>query len=209
MSFPNPQTPPLPTYPQGHTLPWVERLPLPPTHMLDAAQRAAADALVNSPRKGVFGPFIPLLRSPELLDRVAKLGEHLRFGGTLHARVRELAICATARHVSNQFEWLMHAPLAAQAGVAPAALEALAQGAAPKGLPADEAAALDFTHEQLRQHGVSEPTYQAALAQFGEAGVVELSVLVGYFAMVSWLMNVAHTPAQVSAQGPALPAFPL
>jgi 4-carboxymuconolactone decarboxylase len=198
-----------PDFPQGHTQPWQERLPLPPMASLNPSQRAAADALITGPRKGVYGPFVPLLRSPELLDRVAKLGEQLRFGGTLPARVRELAICAAARHVSNQFEWLMHAPLAQQAGVAAATLEALWQGASPKSLPADEEAALDFAHEQLRQHGVSEPAYRAALAQFGEAGVVELSVLLGYFVMVSWLMNMAHTPAMASAQGPALPAFPL
>lgn len=201
--------PAMPDVPQGNTQPWRERLPMPPTEVLSAAQRAAADALINGPRKGVYGPFLPLLRSPELLDRVAKLGEHLRFGGQLPAKVRELATCAAARHVSNQFEWLMHAPLAIAAGVAPVTLDALAQGAAPKGLPADEEAALDFAQELLRQHGVSEPTYQAALGQFGEAGVVELTVLVGYFAMVSWLMNVAHTPALASAKGPALAAFPL
>ena len=57
-------------------------------------QRAAAQALIDGPRKGVYGPFLPLLRSPQLLDRVARLGEHLRFGGTLDARVRELATCA-------------------------------------------------------------------------------------------------------------------
>ena len=82
-----------------------------------------------------------------------------------------------------------------------ATIEALRVGARPKGLPADEEAALDFAVELLNTHGASEPTYLAAVARFGEQGVVELTTLVGYFVMVSWLMNVAHTPAQAAAQG--------
>ena len=194
---------------QGSADPWRERLPMPVSAEMTPAQRAAADALIAGPRKGVYGPFLPLLRSPELLDRVAKVGEYLRFESVLDARIREFTTCVAARHVTNQFEWLMHAPLAIKAGVSEAAIDALRAGARPKGLAADEDAALDFASELLHTHGTSEPTYNAALAAFGEQGVVELATLVGYFAMVSWLMNVAHTPAQASAQGAPLQAFPL
>jgi 4-carboxymuconolactone decarboxylase len=193
---------------QGYAGNGTERLPLPADAAMTPAQRAAAQALINGPRKGVYGPFLPLLRSPLLLERVAKVGESLRFDSVLDARIRELAACAVARHVSNQFEWVMHAPLAVKAGVAAATLEALRVGARPKALPADEEAALDFTRELLHTHGSSDPTYAAALREFGEQGVVELATLVGYFAMVSWLMNVARTPAQGGAGGPGIEAFP-
>lgn len=193
---------------QGFAAAARERLPLPAAESMNDAQRAAAQALLDGPRKGVYGPFLPLLRSPELLERVAKVGEYLRFGSVLDARVRELVTCAAARHVGNQFEWLMHAPLAAQAGVAAAALEALRVGARPRDLAADEECALDFAHELLRTHGASDPTYAAALARFGEQGLVELTTLVGYFTMVNWLMNVARTPAMANAQGTPLDAFP-
>lgn len=194
--------------PQGYSHPGGERLPLPPDAAMTPQQREAAQALVNGPRKGVYGPFLPLLRSPVLLDRIARTGEYLRFESVLDARIRELATCAVARHVSNQFEWTMHAPLAVKAGVAEATVEALRVGARPKDLPADEEAALDFTRELLQTHGVSDPTYATALHAFGEQGLVELATLVGYFAMVSWLMNVARTPAQASATGPGIDAFP-
>lgn len=194
---------------QGHARDAVERLPLPPMDSLDAAQRAAAQALIDGPRKGVVGPFLPLLRSPVLLDRVAKLGEYLRFESVLDAHIREFATCVAARHVSNQFEWAMHAPLARKAGVAPEALEALRQGARPRDLAPDEADALDFSQELLARNGVCDATYRSALARGGEQGVVELTTLLGYFAMVSWLMNVSRTPAQAGAGGPGLDAFPL
>ena len=194
--------------PQGYARPGGERLPLPAHDAMTPAQREAAQALIAGPRKGVYGPFLPLLRSPALLDRIGKVGEYLRFEGVLDGRIRELAICAVARHVSNQFEWAMHAPLAVEAGVAAATLDALRVGARPKALPPDEEAALDFTRELLVTHGVSDPTYASALQAISEQGVVELATLVGYFAMVSWLMNVARTPAQASAAGPGIDAFP-
>jgi 4-carboxymuconolactone decarboxylase len=181
---------------------------MPDAASMNGAQRAAAQALIDGPRKGVYGPFLPLLRSPQLLDRVAKMGEYLRFESLLDARIRELATCAVARRVTNQFEWLMHAPLAVKAGVAQATIDALRAGARPRQLPADEQAALDFTFELLATHGVSDPTYADALAAFGEQGVVELTTLVGYFAMVSWVMNVARTPANAGTPADALGAFP-
>jgi len=194
---------------QGSTQPWRERMPLPPMESMTPEQRAAAQALIDGPRKGVYGPFLPLMRSPVLLDRVARVGEYLRFESVLDARIRELVTAAAARHVGNQFEWHMHAPLAVKAGVDAGAIDALRQGARPAtGLKEDEALALDFALELLRTNGSSEPTYERAVRGFGENGVVELTTLIGYFVMVNWLMNVAHTPAMASAGAP-LPAFPL
>ena len=139
---------------------------------------------------------------------MGKVGEYLRYESVLDARIRELAICAVARHTGNQFEWTMHAPLAVKAGVNEAAVEALRVGARPKQLAADEESALDFTRELLQTQGVSDPTYAEALTALGEQGVVELASLVGYFVMVCWVMNVARTPAQAAATGPGLDAFP-
>ena len=194
---------------QGSTQPWRERMPLPPMESMTPEQKAAALALIDGPRKGVYGPFLPLMRSPVLLDRVARVGEYLRFESVLDARIRELVTAAAARHVVNQFEWHMHAPLAEKAGDDAGAIDALRQGARPaSGLKEDEALALDFALELLRTNGSSEPTYERAVRSFGENGVVELTTLIGYFVMVNWLMNVAHTPAMASAGAP-LPAFPL
>lgn len=194
---------------QGHGRPWAERLPLPAPDAMTDPQRAAAQALTNGPRKGVFGPFVPLLQSPVLMERIGSLGEYLRFESTLDPRVRELVTCAVARHVGNQFEWVVHAPAAVKAGVAAEAVEALRLGRRAAPLADDEQLALDLALELLRQHGVSEPTYAAAEAHFGRQGVVDLSALVGYFAMVCWIMNVAHTSAAGTEDGRGLEAFPL
>lgn len=194
------------TIPQGFSASATDRLPLMPMADMTPAQRAAAQALIDGPRKAVFGPFVPLLRSPVLMERIGKLGEYLRFESALDARIRELATCVAARHVSNQFEWLMHAPLARKAGVDASVLDDIAAGRHPRRLQADEAAAFDVATELLLRNGVSDASFDAARALFGEQGVVELVTLVGYFTMVSWVMNAARTPA--TGEAGALAAFP-
>jgi 4-carboxymuconolactone decarboxylase len=83
-----------------------ERLPIPERIAMSDAQRTAADAIINGPRKAIFGPFVPLLQTPVLMERIGKTGEALRFDGTLAERIRELVICLVARETGNQFEWL-------------------------------------------------------------------------------------------------------
>ena len=65
---------PVPGFPQGYARDGAERLPLPADAQMSDEQRAAAQALIDGPRKGVYGPFLPLLRSPQLLERVARGG---------------------------------------------------------------------------------------------------------------------------------------
>ncbi|WP_431273367.1 carboxymuconolactone decarboxylase family protein [Variovorax ureilyticus] len=194
---------------QGHTRPWAERLPMPSAESMTDAQRAAAQALIDGPRKAVFGPFIPLLQSPVLMERIGSLGEYLRFDSSLDARVRELATCAVARHVGNQFEWVVHAAAAVKAGVSAEAIEALRLGRRAAPLAEDEQLALDFAQELLCNNGVSEPTYAAVESHLGKPAAVDLSALVGYFAMVCWVMNVAHTPVKPTEGQAGLDAFPL
>ncbi|MDP3171997.1 MAG: carboxymuconolactone decarboxylase family protein [Polaromonas sp.] len=199
---------PTPPVPQGFSSQPQERLPMMAAQAMTPAQRASADELIAGPRKAVLGPFIPLLRSPELMARVGKVGEYLRFDCVLEVRIRELAMCLVARQLSNQFEWLVHAPLAFKAGVAQSVLDAVAVGKYPHSAAADEVAAIDLVTELLAHHGVCDTSYAAALAVFGEQGVVELTTLAGYFAMVCWVMNVARTPGQPQAGFSALAAFP-
>jgi 4-carboxymuconolactone decarboxylase len=194
--------------PQGFAAGAAERLPVPAREIMSAAQCDAADAIVAGPRKAIFGPFAPLLQCPTLMEHIGKTGETLRFQGSLPEPVREFAICLVARETSNQFEWQMHAPLAVKAGVAQVALDAVQAGRRPRGLPAEQETAVDFVTELMGRHGVSDATYSEAVHRFGEPGTVELAVLVGYFAMVCWVMNVARTPGVAGSRVPSLAAFP-
>lgn len=170
-----------------------ERLGPPAT--LNAAQQEAADELINGPRRGVYGPFRPLLHRPPLLRAVAKVGETLRYEGTLDSALREWTICVVARELSNVFEWDMHLPLAKAAGVPAQALAVLdAGGPSLPELRADLALARTVASELVSRHRLSDETWAEALRMWDEPTVVELLTLAGYFAMVCWLMNVARTP---------------
>jgi 4-carboxymuconolactone decarboxylase len=186
----------------------AERLPIPARDSMSEAQRLAADAIINGPRKAIFGPFVPLLQTPALMEHIGKVGETLRFHGSLKDAIRELVICVVSREVGNQFEWQTHAPLAVKAGVKEEAIASLGAGRRPRDLPGDQACAVDFASELMQRNGVSDATYGEAVAHFGEPGTVELTALVGYFTMVCWVMNVARTPGPAGSRTPGLAAFP-
>jgi 4-carboxymuconolactone decarboxylase len=181
--------------------------PLSDAQMNDA-QRKAAAALIAGPRKGVFGPFIPLMRSPELMDRMQRVGEYLRFNSSIATKLNEFAMCIAARHTTNHFEWAVHYPNAVKGGVAKAALDAIGEGRNPHGLAGDEQLVYDFSTELLRSHGVCDATYERAIEQFGEQGVIDLVGLLGYFLAICLVMNVAHAPPPKS-DAPALAHLPL
>ncbi|MFT4046778.1 MAG: carboxymuconolactone decarboxylase family protein [Solimonas sp.] len=184
------------------------RLPaIEPKHY-SVAQRDAADRLASGPRGELRGPFVPMLHSPAFLDRAQQLGEYLRFGCLIPQRPRELAILIAARHWSQAYEWHVHAPLAARAGVTPATLTALANGETPSSLTADEQAVYDFCTELHRRQNVSDAGYAAAQARFGHAGIVDLCGLCGYYAMLAMLLNVAGRPLPDGATPFAVPQAP-
>ena len=187
---------------------YVDRMPPLERDAMSEAQRKVADALAAGPRGGVKGPFIPLLRSPELMDRLQKVGEYLRFHSSLEPRISEFTMLVVSRQWTQQFEWAIHVPLALKAGVSAQAVQSLAEGRRPQAMADDERVAYDFCDELVRNHGVGDATYRQAVDQFGERGVMDLVGLVGYFTTVSMAMNAAHTPAPKSEVA-ALEPLPL
>jgi 4-carboxymuconolactone decarboxylase len=181
--------------------------PLSPAQMTPEQQQAAAE-LAAGPRKGVFGPFIPLMRSPELMDRLQKVGEYLRFRSSLEPRLNEFAMMVVSRAWTQQFEWAVHYPLALKAGLARETADSLAAGRRPAAMRPDEALVYDFYAELERTRGVSDATYREAVALFGERGVMDLLGLVGYFTTLSMVLNVARTPPQPDAAVGSLTPFP-
>lgn len=185
----------------------VDRMPPLDPATMSAAQRNAAEALAAGPRGGVKGPFIPLLRSPELMDALQKVGEYLRFRSSLDPRIREFLMLVVSRQWSQQLEWFVHVPLALRAGVKEQTLQGLAAARRPPAMAEDEAMAYDLCDELLRTHGVSDATYRNAVDAFSEAGIIDILGLIGYFSTMSMVLNVAHTPTPPGES--AIPLAPL
>jgi 4-carboxymuconolactone decarboxylase len=179
-----------------------ERMPEIPLDKMSAAQRSIADAIMSGPRQRMSGPFNAWLRSPELADRLQKVGEYVRFNTSLDKRVNEMAILMTAQAWGSQYEWYAHAPLALKAGLDPAIISAIGAGRKPDTMKDDEAIVWEFSTQLRRDHGVDDAIYAKALEKFGERGIVDLIGVNGYYDVVSMTLNVAHVKPPADAELP-------
>jgi 4-carboxymuconolactone decarboxylase len=158
------------------------------------AQRTMVEHLLSGPRGGTEGPFNVLLRSPEMGDLAQQFGASTRFATSVPRKLYELAIILTARHWTAQFEWTAHKRGAIQAGIAPAVADAIAEGRRPASMPPDETVVYNFANELLETKQVSDASFAAAKNLLGERGVVELVNVIGYYGLVSMLLNVDRYP---------------
>ena len=168
-------------------------------------QQRVAQAVATGPRGGLRGPFHALLRSPELADRVRHLGDYVRFESTVPAALRELAILLVARFWSAHYEWNAHRKHAIAAGLEPSVADAIEAGQRPAKLNGDETLVYDLVAELLSNKDISDATFAAAKARFGERMMVELIGTVGYYGFVSLVLNADRTP--VAEGGKPLPAI--
>lgn len=183
----------------------TDRLPPIPPEQWTEGQRVAAQEIIDGPRGGLISPFVPLLRSPELMTHAQRMGEYLRYRSAIGLRLSELAILITARHWSQQVEWAIHAPIAEREGVAAETIAAIAEGRRPDRLPEDEAAVFEFATELHQNKSVSDETWRRAARLFGETGVVDLIGVSGYYSFLSMVMNAARTDVPPTATGSLRP----
>jgi len=179
-----------------------DRLPPIPADQWTEEQRRYAQEIIDGPRKALVSPFVPLLRSPELMAHAQRMGEYLRYRSALGQRYSELAILVIAREWSQQVEWAIHAPIALSQGVTPDTVAAIARGARPNSMTADETLVYDSCIELHRAKAVSDATWNALVARFGEQGAVDLIGINGYYTFLSMVMNAARTVVPASPVAP-------
>jgi 4-carboxymuconolactone decarboxylase len=186
----------------GHA---ADRFPILQPEQMTAEQKKTLDAILSGPRGGNAGPeavarvlrggpFNAWLRSPELGDRLQKVGAYIRFDTSLPLRLNEFAILITAREWTSQYEWHAHYPLALKAGLDARVADELALGKRPSAMKEDEVAVYEFCTQLHRNKKVDDAAFKRALALFGEKGVVDLIGVSGYYTAVSMTLNVAEVP---------------
>jgi 4-carboxymuconolactone decarboxylase len=168
-----------------------DRLPLPA--VLTADQQLAMEQISAGPRGKLIAPFVPLMRTPELMTRLQLVGEYLRFDSGLPAHLTELMILIVARHWDQDYEWGHHVPLARAAGLDEQVIAAVRDGGEATG-PDDVRAVWQFVTELGDHHAVTDATFEAAMRAVGDTGVVELIATVGYYTTLAMTMNAARTP---------------
>jgi 4-carboxymuconolactone decarboxylase len=136
-----------------------------------------------------FGPFVHLLTSPELMNRVGALGEYLRYRSALAPRLSELAILVTAAHWQQPFEWEIHAPIALEAGLPQTVLDALWAGETPQDLDTEQQAVYDLCSALHRDRTVFPALRDHARATLGEQGAMDAIAICGYYSLLAMVLN--------------------
>lgn len=171
-----------------------DRMPPIPVDRLTEAQKKAAGTFVEGRGYDLRGPWVPLLRSPEMLLRAKGMSDYLRFNSPLPDRLKEMMILIAAREWTQQYVWNSHYPAALKAGLRREVADAIADGRRPAGMAEDEDAAFDLATEILRMKRVTDATYARAVDKFGEPGVIDLLSIVGYYNLLAIVMNTTRTP---------------
>ena len=185
----------------------MPRIPLVSESSMTDEQRRVYEAMMRGPRRSApVGPLAAAMHRPDLAEAWSALGLVLRFNSSFAPRLREFVILLVGRFWDCQFEWFSHEAEARKAGLSAETIETMRQGGATFAA-ADEQAIHDYAMELLRQHHVSDETYQPVLAAYGPAGIVELTALIGYYAMVALTLN-AHEIGVPEGAQPPLPSLP-
>ena len=184
----------------------MARLPVVTRDQVPEQFREAFDAL-TAESGGVItsGPGSITINSPEMARRRSHVTSYLRYETTFPKRIQELAIIATARAMDCPYVWNAHAPAARREGVSDALIDALRERRPLPPLSADEAAVINYAMEFFQTHKVSQPTFQAALDQFGAQHLTELTALMGSYAQTAFFLNAFEVQLPEQRTEPVLP----
>ena len=170
----------------------ADRLPTIAPEKYTDEQKKAADEFMASRKVPVFGPFEPLMHSPQVMSQARATGDYLRYNSALGNVLSELVILITAREWTQDYEWYVHHPIALKAGIKPEVANAIADGRRPTGMSEDEEIVYDFSTELHKNKRVSDRTFDRAEKRFGKKGIVDLTGINAYYTSLAMQMNVAQ-----------------
>jgi 4-carboxymuconolactone decarboxylase len=168
---------------------------------LDADGRAVWDGVVGSrggdlvgPEGGLIGPFNAFVHAPGVGRRLSSLGRVLRFETSIERRLSEVAIITVGARWKAEFEWWAHARMAREHGVPGEVVDAIALGEDPPFVADDERVVYAVARQLTAVGHLDQSAFAAAQRLLGDAGVVELVSLCGYYTLVSFLLNAFTVP---------------
>ena len=183
----------------------MPRLPQPTRESVKEELRDIFDEVSAGPGGTGTGPMSILKNSPELARRAIPLFNYLRNESSLPQHVRELAMLTTARARDCHYIWNAHAALGREAGVSNNLVDSIRDKRPLSRLSAEEAAVVNCGTEFLATHRVSENTFDAMMNLFGVQGLVELTSLMGYYAMLAFNANTVELGLPQDTAEPPLP----
>ena len=122
------------------------------------------------------------------------MSDYLRWGTGLEDRLTELAIIIAARNWNSAYIWRAHYPAAVKGGLDPSVGADIAAGRRPTKMKADEALIYDFLTQMYRDKDISDATFNAMKAKFGEKGITNIMGLAGYYGITAMALITAKQP---------------
>ncbi len=186
-----------------------------PLSNLDTEQRALFDAITKGDRSrgrpledflledgSLRGPFNAWLHAPKIGQPAQLLGECLRYRGQLPPRLRELAILTVAARWRAEYEWWAHSRIAKAEGLSEEIIAAIKAGRPPGSADAEALMVHRFACELMDTRRVSEQSYRDVAKALGDAGAVELVTLLGYYTLISMVLNAFEVPLPAGEKPP-------
>jgi 4-carboxymuconolactone decarboxylase len=169
---------------------------------LDDAGRARYQTIAAS-RGGMPTSFRVFMNSGGATDAIAALGDYVRFQTSFDPRTLELAIMRVATVLEDRYMWAHHAVLAAEAGLTPADLTALAEPADRGWTGRDEDAALaEFIDRELTGT-MTDPVFDRLRDRLGPARTVDFVLLISYYALIHQLFATFRIDSPTDTREPA------
>lgn len=157
-----------------------------PLDQMTEEQRTLHDLIKKQRSRGkVQGPFAVMLQAPDVCERVAEMVDHLLQETRVSLPLKELAIIVIARQYTAQYEWFVHARRAQQVGLDENIIEAIRQRRPPDFKDPKEALVYAMTLEIIEKRKLSDALYASAKKTFGDAALVELIALIGFYVMIA------------------------
>jgi AhpD family alkylhydroperoxidase len=161
---------------------------LPPIPYSEWDLDALADAApgIKPPPVNVIGLFA---HHPELAKSFLAYNRRLTSrASTLDRRTRELVILRVAWRRRCRYEWAQHTLIAKRAGVTDEELAQLRSEVATTGA-GTAALLITAVDELLDDSGLSDETYQALAAEFGERQLMDLVFTIGTYTLLAMAFN--------------------
>ncbi len=168
----------------------MPRLPIPSDTEAFAQETRAAVRHILQTRKSMPPPSSYLTYAGQAGALLSDLVEHLRYHTSLTEAETELAICTAARAANTDYIWNAHVKLGLRAGTREEALHAVDTHGPLDGLTADEALIIRFGQELLEAPLVSDDTFHAVRARYGDKGLLELTAVMNVYMMNAAILRV-------------------
>jgi 4-carboxymuconolactone decarboxylase len=185
----------------------MARIPLATRDQVAETEKPTYDAFMASrANRPNIGPYSLLLHMPEMAQRLEALRTYIRAEASLPQKLQELVMISVAREMGCAFIWYAHAAPARQAGLRDDIVDSLREKRPLSNLDAEEQTVVDFTRELLQNRKVSQPTFDAATARFGQRGTMTLTNLIACYAVLAYNMNTYQLEAPAHTTEKPLPA---